>query len=99
MAKGQIAKDLVIEKIQKTFGTNYLGEYDKKYYVNSTENGEVVQVAISLTCPKNPFPGSGTMDFAEASPAGETASVATTNAELTQSEKDNVANLIKALGL
>lgn len=99
MARGQEAKDYVMKKIAAAFGSDYLGEYDKKFYVNSKEGGEVVQVAISLTCPKNLFPGSGSVDFemgdAVASPNVEPVQTAT----LTQAEKDNVSNLIKALGL
>ena len=43
MAKGNIAKDKVIEKIAQAFGQNYIGIYDKKVYVWSEENGEKVQ--------------------------------------------------------
>lgn len=55
MAKGAIAKESVIKKITEAFGADYLGEVDKKYYVQAEENGEMVQVALSLTCPKNPI--------------------------------------------
>ena len=54
MAKGNIAKDKVIEKIAQAFGQNWIGIYDKKAYVWSEENGEKIQVALSLTCPKVP---------------------------------------------
>ena len=33
MAKGQEAKNLVAQRIQAAFGADYIGEYDKKYYV------------------------------------------------------------------
>lgn len=99
MAKGQIAKEEVARKIAAAFGSDYLGEYDKKYYVNAKENGETIQIAISMTCPKNPFPGSGAMDF-EMGDAGASPNVESAKpAELTQDELDNVSNLIKALGL
>ena len=42
MAKGTIAKEDVAKKIAAAFGADYLGEYDKKYYVYGMENGEKV---------------------------------------------------------
>ena len=53
--KGAIAKQRVVDIISNAFGENFIGEYDKKFYVWSEENGEKVQVAISLTCPKTPI--------------------------------------------
>ena len=52
MARGSIAKESVEKKIQSAFGADYIGIYDKKLYVWAQENGERVQIAISLTCPK-----------------------------------------------
>lgn len=54
MAKGNIAKDAVIRKLSAAFGTDFLGIVDKKVYVQAPEGGEMVQVAITLTCPKTP---------------------------------------------
>lgn len=55
-AKGSLAKEEVAKKIAEAFGQNFLGEYEKKLYILANENGEQVQIAISLTCPKNPIP-------------------------------------------
>ena len=55
MAKGNEAKRNLINKLIAAVGpAAYLGEYDKKYYFWSEENGEQIQVAIAMTCPKNP---------------------------------------------
>ena len=54
MAKGNVAKQLVVNRIQKAFGEDFIGEVDKKIYVWSEENGEKMQVALALTCPKVP---------------------------------------------
>lgn len=55
MAKGNEAKKNLINKLIAAVGpAAYLGEYDKKYYFWSEENGEPMQVAIAMTCPKNP---------------------------------------------
>lgn len=59
MAKNDMAKSLVVAKLKEVFGNDFLGEADKKYYVMSEENGEKVQVAISLTCPKVPVEFAG----------------------------------------
>ena len=54
MAHGAQAKSKVEQIISSAFKDNFLGIYDKKLYVQAEENGEMVQIAISLTCPKTP---------------------------------------------
>ena len=54
MARGAQAKSKVEQIISTAFKDNFLGVYDKKLYVQAEENGEMVQIAISLTCPKTP---------------------------------------------
>lgn len=98
--KGQIAKDNVINKIAAAFGKDYVGLVDKKVYVWSEEDGEKVQVCLSLTCPKNPVGVGGEengMNFG-------ISTVSTTPdvfnpAEISDKEMENVRNLIKELGL
>ena len=102
----KIAKQTVADKIAEAFGENFLGEYDKKYYVIANDGGEQVQIAISLTCPKNPVEFAvsantdGDWDFTDDKP--KAASVAVSNAapaEISQQEKDNIAALMERLGL
>ncbi len=50
--RGTVAKEVVAQKIIKAFGDDYVATVDKKIYVTAMENGELVQVAISMTCPK-----------------------------------------------
>lgn len=57
MAKGQIAKEQVSAKIAAAFGEDFVGIVDKKLYVWGMENGERVQVCLSMTCPKVPIEG------------------------------------------
>jgi len=101
MAKGQEAKNLVAQRIQAAFGADYIGEYDKKYYVWSTENGEKIQIAISMTCPKvqvGTINQSATMDFEN--PMEISAAPTTFEpAEFTDSERKTVEQLMKELGL
>lgn len=51
--KGDLAKKLITDTILASFPGSFI--VDKKIYVWSKENGEQVQVAISLTCPKTPI--------------------------------------------
>lgn len=106
MAKGAIGKQEVISRIAAAFGTDYIGEVDKKIYVWATENGERIQIALSLTCPKNPVAvesnsipetDSGDWDFSD--DAVVTTPVIAAKAEITQEEKDKVLDLMKKLGL
>lgn len=106
MAKGSIAKENVIKKLASTFGSDFVGEYDKKVYVWEDDGGERVQIAISMTCPKTPIQvdtsidtDGGDWDFSD---TPKSTTVAVTNAppaEITDEEKENIANLMAKLGL
>ena len=107
MARGNDAKEKLINKIITALGSDYVGCFDKKYYFNSEENGEKVQIAISMTCPKVPV-GAETIDF-KAEPgdslnfedmsAAPIAGGAATSAEISEIEKRNIAELMARLGL
>ena len=106
MAKGTIAKDLVEKKIQAAFGADYIGTVDKKIYVTAMENGEKVQVAISLTCPKVPIVVDNTVQIGDFNFEDPTPAVVTTNAtgafipaEISDEERKTVADLMARLGL
>lgn len=98
MAKGAIAKQVVEDKIREVFGKDFLGVADKKVYVQAEEDGQMVQVAITMTCPKTPFAASGTA--ADTFPEGNFAEPTEYKpAEITNEELDNVRKMIKELGL
>ena len=104
MAKGAQAKEAVVNKLRAAFGDNYIGEYDKKYYVWSQENGERIQIAISLTCPKVPVEVSnasvaGDFNFEDDAPGVVVAAGGYQPAEITEDERDKVRDLMKSLGL
>ena len=42
MAKGNIAKSRVTDKIKEAFGSDFIGEKDKQNYVWAEEGGEKV---------------------------------------------------------
>lgn len=105
MAKGDMAKKKIINKMAEVFDSDWIGEVDKKYYVWQNDNGERIQIAIALTCPKKMVEVAETVaprgDFdwsgnAEPQPA---AVVNAPSAEITEEEKNNVAELLAKLGL
>lgn len=100
--KGTQAKENVIRKIAEVFGDNYIGEVDKKYYVWADDGGEKVQIAITLTCPKTAV-SSGTAPTAKAEPAvldfSDDSSTVKPEATISAEEKENIARLMKELGL
>lgn len=103
MAKGANAKNAVINKIAMAFGTDYIGEIDKKVYVWADDGGEKVQIAIALTCPKNPVETSGVSaapvsgwDFSD---KAVTASTPVSKAEITPEEQARIADMMSRLGL
>lgn len=110
MAKGTLAKEDVAKKLAAAFGADYLGEYDKKYYVYGMENGEKVQIAISMTCPKTPVEftaavggttptGDWNFDDEPAAVPAMAAIAPAAPVEVTQEERDNIAQLMARLGL
>lgn len=100
MARGTTAKSEVQRKIAEAFGGDYIGEVDKKLYVWANDGGERVQIAISLTCPKNNIEIDGAaaaqptnaFDFGEVPPKREPA-------KISEQEQQNIAELLKKLGL
>ncbi len=100
MARGAIGKQKVIEQIAKAFGEDFIGEVDKKVYVWTEENGERIQIALTLTCPKTPVVtdnDTGDWDFSESEI--KTAPTPIVIPEITSEEKEKVADLMKKLGL
>jgi len=87
-SRGQIAKDTVIQAIQSAFGDDYLGTDGKKYYVLAQDGGSrKIQVAITLSCPKEVYKPEAQIAFGEE------------KEKVTQKEKDDIQNLMERLGL
>lgn len=102
MAKGDQAKNAVIEKIKAAFGEDYIDIVDKKIYVWAKEGAEKVQIAISLTATKTPIGTTGSLDFGggldfEAMATGDP--IPEKKLEITQEEQDNISALFARLGL
>lgn len=99
-AKGSLAKEEVTKKIAEAFGQNFLGEYEKKLYILANENGEQIQIAISLTCPKNPIPfgeGQGQEEekknLLDIDAGGAFGSIATPPKRITEIPEEEIRNL------
>lgn len=96
MAKGSIAKENLLKRFATAVGEDYICEKDKKFYFWSTENGERVQVAISMTVPKTPVecnsPG-GDLNFDTEAPAPAKP------VEMGEDEKATLSRLMEELGL
>ena len=104
MAKGDYGKQVVVNKLKQAFGNDFIGEYAKKYYVWVQENGERIQIAVSLTCPKTPVevaagPITGDFNFEDDAPSPVVAATAFQPAEIGEAEKANIADLMAKLGL
>jgi hypothetical protein len=100
--KGAESKNIITQKILETFGGSFLYNDGKEIRVPMLENGETVQIKVTLTAAK-----------VNVSPEGETALPGEDNTDLsitfstnmvektapTAEEKKNVADLLKSLGL
>lgn len=98
MARGNIAKEKVVEKISKVFGDDFIGEVNKKFYVWADDGGERVQIAITLTCPKV-FVEGGAAPVTSASANVFEQELPREKVEVSQEEKDRINRLIKELNL
>lgn len=104
-ARGSIAKTNVTNKIAIAFGNDFVGEDNKKLYVWADDGGQKVQIAISLTCPKNPLQVEDTSyeaqfgwDFSDdAAPVNAAPPKSTT--EITPEELEKVSDMMAKLGL
>lgn len=101
MAKGSNAKIDVENTIRNAFGDRFLGTAEKKLYVQADDgNGEMVQVAITLTCPKVPYMAGGAeggLDFANMPATGSATEFKP--AEITVEETENIRKMLAELGL
>lgn len=106
MARGAQAKVVVANKLAEAFGSDYIGEVDKKWYVWADDGGEKVQIAIAMTCPKvnvgapAPTAAENTNEDWDFSGDGTPGTPSTfTPAEVTEEEQQRVQDLMAKLGL
>ena len=98
MSRGATAKQAVENKIREVFGADFVGVQDKKLYVWADDDGEKVQVCLTLTCPKTPIGVSEDgIDFENSGNFGEPSKFQP--AEITNEELDRVREMIKKFDL
>lgn len=106
MAKGQIAKTAVASKIIEFFGKDaFLYNDGKEIRINTTENGEPVQIKLTMTCAKTPVSCGDEAVFASAfdivaqPTGGEVSKPKAAPTQATPQEQENVSNLLNELGI
>lgn len=105
MARGAEAKKQVIDKLLSTFEGSFLYNDCKEVRVPVMENGELIQIKVTLTAAKenvnvgddNLIPGSDTVVQAVDTPVFGKEEIKPV--EPTKAEQDNVNDLLRALGL
>lgn len=91
--RGAESKAKVVDKILETFDGAF--EYGKELRIPIMENGERVEIKVTLTCAKTNVGGDdGPVDSAPAA-----ASTNVTAGPPTEEEKQNIANLLDRLGI
>lgn len=114
MAKGAYAKECIFEKILETFEGSFMYNNGKECRIPFDENGVPIQIKVTLTAAKDnvwapgmhgdPVGEPGERGIESAAVAKETGDFMNfpeprKKAEITEEEKKNVEDLMKALGL
>ena len=95
MAKGSIAKEAITQKILEVFEGAFV--YGKEIRVPYDEDGNRVEIKVTLTCAKENVGGDSAFTATESQPT-QTAQ-ASAPAAPTEQEKANIADLMSRLGL
>ena len=90
MAKGQVAKQEITQKLLSTFEGSFLYNGNKEIRIPIIENGETVEIKVTLTCAKENV--GGNLDQSSIAQTGASTTV-------TDEEKRQVKSLIEELNL
>ena len=104
MAKGALAKERITQKILEVFPGSF--KYDKEIRIPMMENGEQIQIKVTLTAAKTnvdvggdvAMPGEQTGAFAATSEPAHLKRDAVV-IEPTEQEKENVKSFLNMLGM
>lgn len=108
MAKGGTSKDKIIDALKAALPEHWVGMDDKKRAVfEFVEDGEPVQVAISMVCPKILIPRQGAPTPTITTPSSDAGAFVTAEAaakekeklEISDKERKNVETLLDNLGI
>ena len=95
MAKGSIAKEAITQKILNTFEGSFV--YGKEIRIPYDEDGNRVEIKVTLTCAKENVGGDSAFAVTESQPTQTVQ--ASAPAAPTEQEKANIADLMSRLGL
>lgn len=95
-ARGAEAKQIITDKILQTFAGSFI--YGKEIRVPLQENGERVEIKVTLTCAKENVGGNDN-DFTMKQEDAENIMAKAVSAIPTEQEKANIADLMSRLGL
>ena len=106
MIKGTQLKNVIIQKILETFPGSFTYNDGKEVRINGTENGEVVQVKVALTCAKVPVESDAATEINAGSESSmkinfedEPTSIEKVPDEPSEDEKARLKKLLENLGL
>jgi len=106
MARGTEAKQEIFTKVMQVFPKAFWEDENKILRIPISEGGNLVEIKMTLTAAKNILGGeenasafklTSTKEVTKKENVAETKTKS--NMEMTQAEKDNVSNLLAALGL
>lgn len=100
MAKGAESKSFIFNKLQEVFAGAFMQD-SKTLRIPLTENGEPIEIKVTLTAAKDILGGGSAEAGTEISQVdmGDSAGISSFEVEPTEEEKANVANLLSQLGL
>ena len=100
--KGSVLKKEVAEKILATFPGSFLYNDGKEIRINGLEDGQSLQIKVTLTCAKVAVEGGDDTILPGEKPASSVASTEVNEKipqEPTQEEKDRLTALLNKMGL
>lgn len=103
MAKGAESKTKIFEQLQKMFPDSFWNG-PKEFRIPMEENGERVELKVTLTCAKENVGVSNSIDLSISNEpilnveVGKSESDTTYSEEPTEEEMENIKNLAEALG-
>lgn len=103
--KGTQAKEEIVKKILETFSGSF--KYDKEIRIPWTEDGEQIQIKLTLTAAKAMVEQGGDTAIPAATPSQVTSSATqevftpsnSESVEVSAEEKENLSKLLRSLGL
>ena len=96
-AKGTESKNIIFSKVQEVYPEAFWEEEGKILRIPMNENGNIVEIKVTLTAAKNIL-GNGETPSAF-SAAGAPTETAKPVVEMTEEEKNNVATLLASMNL